>query len=395
MRESVNKIFSSEPYKKIRSTIDGQTDNVIDEIKIISQIPSPSFGEDLKSEYIEKRFHELNLQNVHMDKLKNVIGVIEGESDANFIICAHIDTVFGKDTPLILKEEGDKLYCPSIGDNSTSVAGMLILAYALKENGYKPPCNLVFVANSCEEGLGDLKGIKYLLENTEGVKGVISIDGTMDKLVNEGIGSRRLKVEVCAKGGHSWGDFGNSSAIHAIGEAISKISLIDVPETPKTSFNIGTISGGTSVNTIAESAQMLVDIRSMDDTQLRSTEKKIRELIDKSMDEHNTSSTIEVVGDRPSGQLPEDHFMVQSVLESAKLFDLNMDLNPSSTDSNIPLSMGIPSVTYGIYTGDGAHTLNEYIEPESLKTGLPLLTLSVLSVLEKISLMSGCNMVKS
>jgi acetylornithine deacetylase/succinyl-diaminopimelate desuccinylase-like protein len=384
VKNKIKEMAESELFKEISNFMDENMKLVVNEIKTISLIPSPSYEEDLKAEYLKKRFEELDLHNIKVDQLKNVIGVINGESDANFIICAHIDTVFDKVTPLIMKEEAGKLYCPSIGDNSTSVAGMLILAEALKSTDYVPPCNLVFVANSCEEGLGDLKGIKHLLGNITNVKGMISIDGTMDKLVNEGIGSRRLKVEVNAAGGHSWGNFGNSSAIHAICGAISKISRIEVPNDPKTSFNIGTISGGTSVNTIAESAQMLVDIRSMDGDLLRSTEKKIRELIDDAMDEHKTSSIIEVVGDRPSGKLLEDHFMVQSVLESARLFDVQMDLNPSSTDSNIPLSMGIPSVTYGIYMGDGAHTIKEYIEPGSLKKGLPILALSVLSILDKI-----------
>ncbi|MCP4159402.1 MAG: M20/M25/M40 family metallo-hydrolase [Deltaproteobacteria bacterium] len=381
----INGTVKSVLFNKVYEDIQKNIEPIIEEIKTISTIPSPTFYEDKKADYIKGKFNDLKLDDVKIDRLKNVIGTLQGKGDENFIICAHIDTVFSNETKLKVREVEGKIFCPGIGDNSTSVAGMLALINAFKTAEYIPPYNIIFIANSCEEGLGDLKGIKYYLENSDKIEGMISIDGTMTMLSNEGIGSRRLSVTVKGEGGHSWVDFGNSSAIHAIGSAISKISQIDVPKIPKTSFNVGTISGGTSVNTIAETANMLIDIRSVDSEILIEKEQEIRELIENAMEEHGTECSIEVVGDRPSGKIDINNFVVQSVLKSAELYDVQMKPTPSSTDSNIPLSQSIPSVTFGIYSGGGAHTLNEYIEPESLKKGLPILALSVLTILDQIS----------
>ncbi|MCG8571172.1 MAG: M20/M25/M40 family metallo-hydrolase [Spirochaetes bacterium] len=384
MKQIIKGIARSEIFLKVEDHISQHFDSIIEEIKTISAIPSPSYHEDDKAQYIYNKFIELNLDCIKIDNQKNVIGILKGKKDQNFVVCAHIDTVFAKDTELKLRELPNQLFCPSIGDNSTSVAGMLFLIDALQKAGYQPPCNIVFVANSCEEGLGDLKGIKYFLSNSQNVIGMVSIDGTMDSICNEGIGSRRLSVTVQAKGGHSWKDFGNCSAIHAIGCAIAEISKIQVPRNPRTSFNVGTVKGGTTVNSIAESAHMLIDIRSMDGQCLKDTENKIRDIINNTMLLHGTTSNIEVVGDRPSGKLSEDHVIVQSVLESAHYYDKNYVLSASSTDSNIPLSMDIPAVTFGIYQGDGAHTLDEYMEPESIKLGLPILALSLLTIMQQI-----------
>ncbi len=384
-------IAGSESFKTIERFLATRFDDIVEEIETISRIPSPTFFEMEKSMYVRSRFETLKLKDVRIDDVNNVSGRLPGENSGGaLIVCAHIDTVFPEETELLVRKKGDRLYCPSIGDNSTSIAGMLALIEAFDLARRTPPWDVIFLANSREEGLGDLEGIKYFLDSAAlsrtaaKIMGVISIDGKYNSLCNMGIGSRRLKVEVKGEGGHSWHDFGNTSAIHAIGEAISRIAKLKTPEDPKTTYNVGVVNGGSTVNTIAETATMLIDIRSMEIDTLGKTEKKIRKVILESMEAHHTTCVIEVVGDRPSGFIDDDHPFVQTVLSAASLFGVKMEPRASSTDSNIPLSRGVPSITFGIYSGDGAHTINEYIEPASIKKGLPSAALGILGILAQL-----------
>ncbi len=381
-------IHHSESFKKIERFLETKFDDIVGEIKTISRIPSPTFFEMEKSNYVRSRFESLNLEDIRIDDVNNTTGRLPGKnSDGMFIICAHIDTVFPAETELLVREKEERLYCPSIGDNSTSIAGVLAIIEALKLVKYTPPWDVIFLANSREEGLGDLEGIKYFLDRAAAsdaeteIKGVISIDGMYNSICNKGIGSRRLNVEVKAEGGHSWHNFGNTSAIHAMGGAIGRIARLKTPEVPKTTFNVGVVTGGSTVNTIAETAAMLIDIRSEEIETLKITEGKIRKIILESMEEFNTTCIIEVVGDRPSGFIDNDHPFVRTVISASSLFGIEMTPRASSTDSNIPLSRGVPSITFGIYSGNGAHTINEYIEPASIKKGLPSAALGILGIL--------------
>ncbi len=365
--------------------------SLIESIKTISMIPSPSYYEKKKSLYFQDRFIELGLTNVFIDDLNNVIGRYEGENpEAGLAVCAHIDTVFPETTKLEIAESGDRIYCPGIGDNSASAGGMLSIIEGLKNSGWKPPFDIIFIANACEEGLGDLKGIRYFFDtyaeprDDVNLKAFLSIDCTMKGFCHVGIGSRRLKVKISCRGGHSWSDFGRPSAVHILGQCISDISDLHVPEDPKTTYNVGVIEGGTTVNTIAGTASMLIDIRSLDDKLIQETEKIIREIITCRAAESDGSLEVSVVGDRPSGAIPEEHYLVKTVRECAAAFGFSPAPAPSSTDSNIPLSRGVPALTFGIYSGDGAHTEKEYIEPESLKTGVPFGTLVLLSIVEQL-----------
>lgn len=387
----IEKIYNSDRFKKIEAFLAERFDDIVEEIETIARIPSPTFSEREKSEYVRTRFETLKLEDIRIDEVNNVAGRLPGKNgNGVFVICAHIDTVFPEETELVPREEGDRLYCPSIGDNSTSIAAMLAMIEAFDHADYTPPMDVIFLADSREEGLGDLGGVRHFFDraaepgSAEAIRGMVAIDGTYHTLCNVGVGSRRLKATVNARGGHSWHDFGAASAVHAIGGAISRIAGLEMPEEPKTTCNVGVVNGGTSVNTIAETATMLIDIRSMETEALKEAENKIRDVILEAMKKFDAACSIEVVGDRPSGSIDDDHPFVQTVISAFSMYGMDVTPGASSTDSNIPLGMGAPSVTLGVYSGNGAHTVHEYIHPESLKKGLPSAALGILGILEQL-----------
>jgi acetylornithine deacetylase/succinyl-diaminopimelate desuccinylase-like protein len=393
LTEIIEEIYSLDDFNIFSKFYDSNFENMVELLCEISEIPSPSFQEDEKAEFVMNKMQEYGLDDVLIDKQKNVIGKYSGSNSNDFLpIFAHIDTVFPKETELIIKKQSDLFICPGIGDNSSSVAVMLTVILAWKKFNYIPPIDVIFVANSCEEGLGDLKGIKYFLEGfvknsyPDQPSVVLALDGTIGDIIHIGIGSKRKKITIASIGGHSWGNFGNESAIHIMGRCISEISDLKVPIAPKTTFNVGIVSGGTSINTIAPSATCYIDIRSVDQLELDKLEKIILDLFKAQISKTNSKLTIEEVGNRPGASLDKNHWLVQLALQVANKFHIAAQLRASSTDANIPLSLNIPAITIGVYTGSGAHTVNEKMIPSSLKVGIKYCTLLILSVL---SMMKG------
>ena len=382
----IKKISVSLQFRAITDFLNNEKDDLINELIVFCQIPAPSYEEDLRAYYVLERMSKQGLYEVHIDQYKNVIGRYPGESkELALVVCAHTDIVFSKDVPLKAIHEDDIIRCPGIGDNSVSVIGMLHIIDAWQKSHYVPPYDVIFVANACEEGLGDLRGIKGFLTDYKKrkdvkIKCVIALDGTIDTICNIGIGSRRLKVNIMTKGGHSWGNFGSPSAIHALGSIIHDISNITVPTRPKTTFNVGIIEGGTSVNTIAEHASMLIDLRSVDEKTLKDLEGSIRKIIDRRIKDYNASGSIDIVGDRPSGFIPETHKLVRSAKLCGELYGIKQDLRAASTDANIPLSQGLPALTIGLYKGQGAHTKSEYVLASSFIPGILYTSLFLMNV---------------
>jgi acetylornithine deacetylase/succinyl-diaminopimelate desuccinylase-like protein len=361
---------------------------VVEDIINICEIPAPSFEERERAEHVAKRMKELGIAQVTIDDHNNAIGRYPGrDSTARLAVVAHIDTVFPREVDVTVSRSTDCLMAPGIGDNSTSVGSMLHLAAAWKHASFTPPFDVLFVGNACEEGLGDLQGVKGLLDDYAqradvDLQALISIDGRIGEVTNAGIGVRRLKVEVTAEGGHSWADFGSSSATHALGAAIEGIAQLEVPSDPRTVYNVGVVEGGTSVNTIAEWASMLIDMRSVAVKPLQELEERVRGLIDSRCSEFGADYTIEVVGDRPVGRIEESHPLVQVAKAVGSLFDLSMPTRAASTDANVPLSRGIPAITVGVYRGEGTHRESECMRPSSLKQGLPLGLLILLGAVD-------------
>lgn len=389
-------LSQSELLERLNGYFEQEFENLIARIVAITKIPSPSFQEDGKADYIINLLSSMSKLDISKDEFKNVIIRYPGKvRTAKLAILAHIDTVFSLETPLTVEKKDGGLIGPSVGDNSASVAVMLHILSSWYKNDFIPEFDILFVANSCEEGLGDLKGVKGLLdsyckknENNVDLKALLSLDGTIDRVTHIAIGVKRYKLEITTSGGHSWGDFGIESAIHILGRIISDISHISVPSTPKTTYNVGVIEGGTSVNTIAGHASAFIDLRSVSEEELKKLDLQIHGIIEKHTSHKKEIHTkIILVGDRPSGVINADHKLVTIVKKSAK--DVGLEKIPlsgmASTDANIPLSRGIPAVAFGCYAGYGAHTKNETVLINSLKKGVPYANLSILRTIDWIN----------
>ncbi|MFE8700670.1 M20/M25/M40 family metallo-hydrolase [Cytobacillus sp. FJAT-54145] len=365
-------------------------ERTVEEQILLTEIEAPTFQERVRGEFFQKRFEELGLQNVRVDEHGNVYGDRPGSGGPKLVVSAHLDTVFPAGTDLKAKKRDGKIYAPGIADDGRGLASLLTLIRALNETGVKTVGDIVFVATVGEEGLGDLKGVKGLFKNHKDIDGFISIEpGTPNEVTYLGTGSRRYRVTYTGPGGHSFGDFGLPSAIHALGRAIGKISNLQVPDHPKTTFNVGTITGGTSVNTIAASASTVIDLRSIAQDELLSLEKEVLEIIQQAANDENSRwgkeeirVEIELVGDRPAGSQSQDSLIVQSALVAADLLGFDPVLNgASSTDSNVPISLGIPAVTLGGGGGyGGCHTLEEYFEPKEAYHGVQKIFLFMLGL---------------
>ncbi len=363
------------------SQIEECQEEFVDLITKVTEIPAPSHQEAQRGEFIASKMKEFGFPVVQTDGAGNILGFLPGKDASKVIVSmAHIDTVFPMETPLKARREGNELHAPGVSDNSTSVAGMLLLGRIFARN-LPLPHPVVLIGNTGEEGLGDLKGSRYFCAHAaeydfDGFKldpsklVFLNIDGGLGQLVNAGIGSRRLKVTFTGEGGHSWGAFGKSSAIHGLGAAIARIAKVKVPAEPKTTYNVGVISGGISVNSIAASAEMLIDMRSVRDDTLAAVERDVRAAMDAGAAETGTTYTAVVVGDRPTGMIPADHPLVKGLIAVGKENGVDLHLSASSTDSNIPLSKGWPSVTMGFKNSENTHRVTEYLYIDSLVPGL-------------------------
>jgi len=342
------------------------------EVIAISEIPAPTFQEENRSNYIHRRMVQIGLSSVKSDQLGNVVGRIIGIPEGpTILLAAHIDTVFPIDTNVTVQIDGDVLRGPGVGDNSASVAVMLFMAKLLIDSGTSFAGTLLFAATVGEEGLGDLRGMRQLVaQYQEQIDYVVALDGSMGSLVRQAVGSRRFRITVSGEGGHSWGAFGTPSAIHTLGQIIAKISAIRVPANPKTTFNVGTISGGTSVNTIAANAEAVLDLRSIDPVELRRLEERVRRIVAEEVRHGGLRVELELIGDRPAGSIPDDHELCRLVREVHQQIGIQTRSYPSSTDANIPLAMGIPAVTVGVTVGGNGHRLDEYIHVSPLSKGL-------------------------
>lgn len=358
--------------KEVKQYIKEQEEEAYELLKTLAQIPSPSNHEEKRMEFCKKWLEDAGAKGVYTDEALNVVypyGVTE--SNPVVVIMAHMDVVFPDTQPLPFKEEAGRLYCPGIGDDTANLVNILLTARYLTQNHIFPKeVGLVFVCNSGEEGLGNLKGSKKICQTYQGrIREFYSMDGGLGGVVNRAVGSSRFKVTVKTEGGHSYGSFGNANAIEKLSGLIQEIYQIQVPLEGKTTYNVGTIEGGTSVNTIAQEASMLCEFRSDSKESLLYMEEKFKEIFDKD------GVTVEVIGIRPCENLNEEQsakreaLLVRAEELLYRVTGKKPDRRPGSTDCNIPLSLGIPSVCYGTYYGKGAHTREEYVEKDSLSMG--------------------------
>jgi tripeptide aminopeptidase len=357
-------------------------DWVVQQALAIQHIPAPTFYEEPRAAYVMEQFNKLGLVSVEMDGLYNVYGCLPGinRSIPGIMISAHTDTVFPQKTDLKSSVKEDLIYGAGLGDNSMGVAGMLGLIAALQRQNLTPECDLWFVATTREEGLGDLGGMRAAFEKLRTqVASVINLEGlAFGHIYHAGIAVRRLHIKASAPGGHSWLHFGRQSAIHSIMELGARITSINPPQNPRTTYNIGMIEGGQSINSIATSAGLWLDLRSEELTALQSLEKQVRSQVE-SISKPELKLEIEVVGDRPAGSISTSHPLVQGAMAALAQVGARGSLETGSTDANVPLAIGYPAVTIGITRGGNAHRLDEYIETKPIEAGLRQLTLLTLA----------------
>lgn len=341
-----------------------------DQIRLC-EVPAPPFKEGKRAELYVQLLKQAGLTNVRIDRVGNVIAERPGLAPRpHLVFSAHLDTVFPEETDVRVKREGALLKGPGIGDDCRGLAVVLGVVRAMNEAKVTTAGTISFVGTVGEEGLGDLRGVKHLFgEELKGkVDRFISVDGTGYGITHVGVGSRRYRVAYKGPGGHSFGAFGMANPVHALGRAIAQISEFQVPTIPKTTFNVGRVGGGTSVNSIAFEAWMEVDMRSSDQAALTSVDASFNKAVERALLEENERwgqrgrLTLEntLVGDRPAGRTVETAPIVQAVVSVSRALGLPGDLDEGSTDSNIPMSLGIPAVTIdGGGTGSGAHSLGE------------------------------------
>ncbi len=366
----------------------------------ITSIPAPPWGEAARSEWMAQRFAEFGLLEVHRDELGNVLGIRPGaHPGAPFIgLSAHIDTVFPAGTSINVRSDGDKLYGPGISDNSSGIIAMLAIAGAMQAAGLANRAPVLFIGDVGEEGEGDLRGMRHIYQQprwSATIASLVVVDGAgTDTIIAEGLGSRRYEVVVRGHGGHSWSDFGVANPIVALARIIDRFTRTHVPVTPKTTYNVGIISGGTSVNSIPESAAMRVDTRSASVDELDRLERALHEAVDRVIPEITSrkqeellTAEVRVIGNRPAADLPSDSQLLKMVRAVDAQLGNTARMQRASTDANIPLSLGREAIAIGAGgSGGGAHTIHEWYDSTGRDLGLKrilLLTLALCGVAEE------------
>ena len=363
----------------LKQYIDASREELFSLLRTLCLIPAPSHHEEKRAAFCKEWLESVGAKGVYIDEALNVIYPLNCEgSNEITVFVAHTDTVFPDTEPMPYTDDGEYVRCPGVGDDTASLAVMLMMAKYYTQNGIQPKGGILFVANSCEEGLGNLKGTRQLFEDYKGrIKQFVSLDSNIDCIADRCVGSHRYAVEVLTEGGHSYLDFGKKNAIAALSEIVVALYAIDLPhkEGSLVTMNVGEISGGTSVNTIAQSAKMLCEYRS-DDTELMSFMQGEFARIFEEASKGEVSVKVTMIGDRPCAKGVDadalEHLrrisfaVVKGAIGSEPVF------RSSSTDCNIPLSLGIPSICVGVYDGGGQHTREEWVKKHSLLPGLEI-----------------------
>ncbi len=370
---------------EIKNYINNNNDELFKLLKELCLIPAPSHQENDRAEYCKNYLESIGAKDVYIDEALNVICPINcKDSNDLTVIVAHTDTVFPDKEPMPYKEDDKNIYCPGVGDDTASVAVLLLTTKFFIEKQIVPPKGVLFVFNSCEEGLGNLKGTRQIFKDYNGrISQFIAFDSNLDVVADGCAGSHRYEVEIKTEGGHSYLEFGKKNAINELAKIVNEIYSIDVPTKHKTTYNVGIISGGTSINTIAQSATMLCEYRSENKECLEIMQKKFNDIFEKAKKE--TELNIKMIGDRPCSDIEDEKIQeLKNIIIPVIENEINKKVicKSSSTDCNIPLSMGIPALCMGVYQGGGMHTREEWVEKKSLPVGLSLAIKTVIKLTE-------------
>ena len=390
--DSIEKIAHEATCARAIEWIDENTSWVTDQQIRLTEIPAPEFKEAHRGDAVRKLFEASGLR-VRIDRIGNVIGERPGSVSKDVILLvAHLDTVFAPGTNVTVKHNGARLEAPGIADNGAGIAALVGVARSLNEARVRTLKTIVFATDVGEEGEGNLRGVRALVEEFgPRLSAVIAIDGpSTEHITTQGIASRRFQVEITGPGGHSWSDFGAPNPITALSRGIVKFSAIRIPDTPRSSYNFGVIEGGTSVNSIPARATVKIDLRSEEEAELDRLEAALREAMQAGVKDELTANRgggdslrmeVTSLGSRPSGKLPEDSPLLETVRHVDRFLGTRSRLESSSTDANIPLSQGIPAVAIGGGgKGSGSHTLAEWYDPTGRELGMKRLLLIALAL---------------
>ncbi|HUR58764.1 MAG TPA: M20/M25/M40 family metallo-hydrolase [Opitutaceae bacterium] len=374
-------LIQSADFKAMVAAFDRDFDRFVRELIFLTEIPAPPFGEQAKGEAFARLLRESGVENVQIDPEGNVIGLRRGRAGGPLLaVAAHLDTVFPAGTDVKVKRNGSRLMAPGVGDDTRGLAFVLAFCRALRDAKLETAADLLIVGNVGEEGPGDLRGIRYLF--TQGawkdkIKRFITVDGgNVDLVTNAGLGSLRYRVSFKGPGGHSWGAFGTVSPAFAMGDAIARLGQLKVSKNPKVSYNVGIVSGGTSVNSIPFETIMEIDMRAVSPVALKEIDAQFKKIVAEAVDaENNTRSTangkitadLKLIGARPSGTTSPDSPAARQLVATMRLYDKAPVWETSSTDANIPISLGIPAFAIGRNSGGKGgrgHSLDEWTDVE-------------------------------
>jgi tripeptide aminopeptidase len=378
------KLVSSAPFKAAVAEFERDYDRFVEELVFLTEIPAPPFGEKARAEAYAKLLKEVGLEAVEIDPEGNALGLWRGRGGAPLLaVAAHLDTVFPAETNVKVKRVGTTLRAPGIGDDTRSCAFLLAAVRAMKAAKVETAGDILFIGNVGEEGPGDVRGVRYLFGKSpwkDKIKRFITVDGrSNDVITNGALGSVRYRVSFKGPGGHSWGAFGQVSPAFAMGNAIAKLGKVVAPKQPKVSYNVGVVSGGTSVNSIPFEVAMEIDLRSVSPVELKKIDARLRQIIDEAVAEENATrgttfgkitAEIKLIGERPSGVTSPDTAVLKQVAATMRTVDKVPVWETSSTDANIPISLGIPAFSMASQSGNKggrSHSLDEWTDVE--KTG--------------------------
>jgi tripeptide aminopeptidase len=378
------RIVQGAPFKAAVAAFDRDYERFVNELIQLTEIPAPPFGEKIRGEAFAKLLREAGLEQVETDAEGNVLGLRKGRGGAGLLaVAAHLDTVFPEGTDVRVKRVGTTLRAPGVGDDTRGLAFLLAFARALRDAKVETEGDLLLIGNVGEEGPGDLRGMRYLFGKgpwKDRIKKFITVDGgNLDIVTNSGLGSLRYKVTFKGPGGHSWGAFGTVSPAFAMGDAIARLGQLKVPKSPKVSYNVGVVSGGTSVNSIPFEVAMEIDMRAVSPAALKEVDAQFKKIVADAVEAENEirstasgkiTADIKLIGDRPSGTLPPDSPALQQVAAAMRLYDRVPVWETSSTDANIPISLGIPAFAIGRSSGGKSgrgHSLDEWTDVEKVQ----------------------------
>lgn len=363
----------------VKAIADRATEPLADLTTRLTEVAAPTGDEGDRAAALAEVMREAGFDDVTVDPLHDVTGRIRGRrSDRCVLLAAHIDTVFPRSVDVRVTRQGARLMAPGVGDNTLSVATVVQMKALLEQLDVVPDVDILVTGNVGEEGLGDLRGMRAVMDAHDDIGAAIAVEGhALGRVTHQGVGSRRLEVRITGPGGHSWGDFGRPSALHAAGRLVADLDAIELPAEPKTTLNVGILESGISVNTIAPEARLVIDMRSLEQRALEDLVRKAKRRIE-AVGSDEISVSITVVGDRPAGRLPASQGLVPIARRALSLLDIDAVLDASSTDANIPISRNIPAICIGVASGGNAHREDEYIDLALVPTGMTQLAMVTL-----------------